>query len=116
MSKIRKQIYQLDVKQNLLALCCCLAVFCLVFSLSTLMNTFKIGSLNLNGSREARKLIDFLLLQETHSDGSSATEWCREWEGEVTALLLVQESASSSPGLSFRTVLKCNMWFKEGVF
>lgn len=50
------------------------------------MNNFKIGSLNLNGSREMKKratvyelirlkCLDVLLVQETHSDVGNTADW-----------------------------------------
>ena len=71
-----------------------LFVSILVFNISLNMDVFKLGVLNVNGAREARKRafifdtalrqkVDVLFLQETHSDFKNETEWRREWGGEV---------------------------------
>uniref|UniRef100_A0A674N027 exodeoxyribonuclease III n=1 Tax=Takifugu rubripes TaxID=31033 RepID=A0A674N027_TAKRU len=78
--------------------------------LTFLMNNFKVGSLNINGAREARKRakayetaknkrIDVLFLQETHSSDSNETDWRREWEGGV--FLSHSTAVSAGVGILF---------------
>lgn len=58
------------------------------------MSVVRIGSLNINGARDAykrallfelirQKKIDVMFIQETHSDVLNETDWRREWEGVV---------------------------------
>ncbi|TWW68287.1 hypothetical protein D4764_19G0000850 [Takifugu flavidus] len=74
------------------------------------MNTFKIGTLKVNGARDARKRalvfdtakrkrIDVLFLQETHSDCGIEADWEKEWEGQV--LLSHNTTLSGGVGLLF---------------
>ncbi|TWW54634.1 hypothetical protein D4764_0192100 [Takifugu flavidus] len=74
------------------------------------MNTFKIGTLNVNGARDARKRalvfdtakrkrIDVLFLQETDSDCGIEVDWEKEWEGQV--LLSHNTTLSGGVGLLF---------------
>ncbi|TWW62349.1 hypothetical protein D4764_04G0009960 [Takifugu flavidus] len=74
------------------------------------MNTFKIGTLNVNGARDARKRalvfdtaktkrIDVLFLQKTHSDCGIEADWEKEWEGQV--LLSHNTTLSGGVGLLF---------------
>lgn len=57
------------------------------------MDILRVGSLNINGGRERNKRpmtleyvhlkdINFMFLQETHSDSQNEVEWYRWWEGE----------------------------------
>lgn len=80
---------------------------CLQFLfLFSLMEHFKVGTLNVNGAREAKKRamiyevmkikqIDVLFLQETHSDSSNHIDWRREWEGQA----ILSHSSTSSGGV-----------------
>lgn len=58
------------------------------------MSNLRLGSLNINGARDYRKIamrfelirqksIDVMLIQESHSDVKNESEWMMEWEGEV---------------------------------
>lgn len=85
-----------------------LFVFIFAFNISLAMDTFRVGSLNVNGAREERKRalifqtakikhIDVLFLQETHSDVFNETDWRKEWEGEV----VLSHNTSLSGGVGF---------------
>ena len=63
-----------------------------LFSLFSLMQGLKVGSLNINGGRDQRKRalvkevfqqkkLDVILLQETHSDQDNEVDWGLWWEG-----------------------------------
>lgn len=58
------------------------------------MDSFRLGSLNVNGAKEAKKRvlvfdtaqmkhIDVLFLQEIHRDECNEADWNKEWEGKV---------------------------------
>lgn len=58
------------------------------------MSDFRVSTLNINGARDMRKraslfeliklkIINVMLVQETHSDTLDETDWRREWDGEV---------------------------------
>lgn len=94
-----------------------LFVFILVFNILLIMDVFKLGVLNVNGARDARKQafifdtalekkIDVLFLQETHSDFRNDTEWKREWGGEV--VLSHHTSVSGGVGFLFSKTFKPN--------
>ena len=79
-----------------------------VFNISFTMSSFRVGTLNVNGAREAKKRalvfdtarmksIDVLFLQETHSDESKEVDWNREWEGQVA----LSHNTSLSGGVGF---------------
>ena len=89
-----------------LVLLTCLQLYLLFY----LMEHFKVGTLNVNGAREAKKRamiyevvkdkrMDVLFLQETHSDSLNSTDWSREWEGKV--LLSHGSAASAGVGILF---------------
>ncbi|TWW73398.1 Transposon TX1 uncharacterized 149 kDa protein ORF 2 [Takifugu flavidus] len=74
------------------------------------MHTFRVGTLNVNGARDAkkralvfdtakRKRVDVMFLQETHSDRNNEADWEKEWEGQ--ALLSHNTSLSGGVGLLF---------------
>ncbi len=67
--------------------------FCFVFFFC-IMSELKIGSLNLNGTRDENKRasffrlcslkkLDIIFVQETHSTADNEVDWKREWEGDV---------------------------------
>ncbi len=71
-----------------------------------MMSAVRVGSLNINGARDIQKRmlvfelikqknIDVMYVQETHSDCINATDWKREWEGEV---LLTHMSSNRGGG------------------
>ena len=87
-----------------------LSVLLTAFKLSLGMDGFKVGSLNVNGARAARKRalvfdtartkhVDVLFLQETHSDVFNEADWIREWEGEL--VLSHSTTLSGGVGLLF---------------
>lgn len=91
---------------NLLFYVLVLLIFALV--LTFLMNEFRVGSLNLNGARKAKKRavlfemallkhIDVLFLQETHGDLTNEADWRREWEGRV----ILSHHTTLSAGVGF---------------
>jgi len=99
-------------KPRILFLFISLFVFTVYFNISvvTIMDAFKVGSLNVSGAREERKRavvfdtakmkhIDVLFLQETHSDVVNEAEWGREWEGEL--ILSHHTNLSGGVGLLF---------------
>lgn len=70
------------------------AALCVILLSFFLMSVVRIGSLNINGARDAykrallfelirQKKIDVMFIQETHSDVLNETDWRREWEGVV---------------------------------
>ena len=89
----------------------CVLINLLVFIfvlISSLMDTFRVGSLNVNGAREQKKRatiyetakmkrIDVFDLQETHSDSTNEADWRREWEGEA----ILSHNTSLSGGVGF---------------
>lgn len=93
---------------NISVLLIYLAVLSLGFNISISMDTFKVGSLNLNGARDAKKRVflyetaklkKVLFVQETHSDTDNETDWVREWDGKI--LLSHGTTASAGVGLLF---------------
>ena len=71
-----------------------LLFFYFVLNIPLMTDVFSMGSLNVNGAREAKrraliyetfktKQLDVLFLQETHSCCENEGVWRREWEGEV---------------------------------
>ena len=89
----------------------CVLINLLVFIfilISSIMDTFRVGSLNVNGAREPKKRatiyetakmkrIDVFYLQETHSDSTNEADWRREWEGEA----ILSHNTSLSGGVGF---------------
>ena len=95
------QIIAVKTALSLIYLVCLLLLFFLIA-----MSHFKVGTLNVNGAREARKRfmiyeemkvkrIDVFLIQETHSDSTNYADWRREWEGHV----ILSHSTTSSGGV-----------------
>nr|BAC82605.1 pol-like protein [Tetraodon nigroviridis] len=80
------------------------------FNLSHNMESFRVGTLNVNGARVAekralvfdtarRKRVEVLFLQETYSDEHNQADWAKEWEGQVVLSHL--STASGGVGLLF---------------
>lgn len=79
--------------------CSFLCLYMLKFALCVILLSFffmsvvRIGSLNMNGARDAYKMallfelrqkkIDLMFIQETHSDVLNEINWRREWKGVV---------------------------------
>ena len=72
------------------------------------METFRVGTLNVNGVRNVRKhatfyemskvkRIDVLFVQETHSDRENETDWRTELEGSV----ILSHNTTTSTGVGF---------------
>lgn len=72
------------------------------------MDSFKIGSLNLNGARDVKtrvflydtaklKKLNVLFIQETHSDDNTQTNWVRGWEGKT----YLKHGTTASVGVGF---------------
>lgn len=103
---------------------------CSFYSLFSLMEHLKVGTLNVNRAREVKKQamiykvvtikqIDVVFLQDSHSDNLNSTDWSRECEGQV----LLSHCRTSSAGVgifftkslpSFWKLNRRNRRWKEG--
>lgn len=92
---------------SLAFICLSAASFCLFSFFFYLMGEIKIGSLNINGCRDAlkraavfelikQKNINVMFLQETHSDDRNCTEWMKEWKGDI----VLSHGSSLSAGVA----------------